>query len=447
MRLVDLIRKKRDGHELSDKEIQFIVRGYTAGELPDYQISSWLMAVLLKGMTAAETSALTQAMLHSGDVLHWNDLPQKKVDKHSTGGVGDKTSLILAPLVAAGGLAVPMISGRTLGHTGGTLDKLESIPGFNVNLSPSEMHRVLAACGVCMVGQTASFVPADKKMYALRDVTGTVESPALICASIMSKKLAEGIDALVLDVKIGSGAFMKEEPAAAYLAQLMVDTGRKMGKKTVALLTDMDQPLGRAVGNALEVIECLDVLKGSGPEDLKNLSLELSAWMFYLGERTKSVAEGRQLAAALIANGAALKKFAEMARLQGGDERVVENVSLLPTARNPIEVPSAAAGYVTSMDCEKVGLASLVLGGGRSTKEAAIDPAVGVMVHKKIGDTVAIGEPLCTLHYNGKEHLEESRALIEQSYRIGAAPQLRPPLIHRVIESSSKGSGSSASQH
>jgi pyrimidine-nucleoside phosphorylase len=448
MRLVDLIRKKRDGQELSVQEIEFIVRGYTAGELPDYQISAWLMAVLLKGMTRAETAALTQAMLHSGEVLQWNDLLQKKVDKHSTGGVGDKTSLILAPIVAAGGLVVPMISGRGLGHTGGTLDKLESIPGFNVNLSADEMRKVLAACGTCMIGQTASIVPADKKMYALRDVTGTVESPALICASIMSKKLAEGIDALVLDVKIGSGAFMKEDSSAAHLAQLMVETGERMGKKVVALLTDMDQPLGRAVGNALEVIECIEVLKGGGPEDLKNLTLELCAWMFYLGERTESVEEGRKLAAELIAKGAALKRFAEMVHLQGGEERVVENISLLPAARNRLDVLSRTAGYVSQMDCEKIGIASLVLGGGRSTKEDVIDPAVGLMVHKKIGDRVAAGEPLCTLYYNGSQHLEESQDLIEGSYTISAAPLLRSrPLIHRIIQGQGAGTGSSAAQH
>ncbi len=444
MRLVDLIRKKRDGGELTAPEIEFVVRGYTAGELPDYQISSWLMAVLLKGMTEAETAALTQAMLHSGEVLLWDDLPQKKVDKHSTGGVGDKTSLILAPIVAAGGLVVPMISGRGLGHTGGTLDKLESIPGFNVNLSSAEMRNVLAACGVCMIGQTARIVPADKKMYALRDVTGTVESPALICASIMSKKLAEGIDALVLDVKIGSGAFMKSEPAAAHLAQLMVDTGERMGKKVVALLTDMDQPLGQAVGNALEVIECIEVLKGGGPDDLKNLTLELCAWMFYLGERTQSVEEGRKLAASLIANGAAFKKFGQMVRLQGGDESVLEEPSLLPAAKNRLDVPSPAAGYVTAIDNENIGIASLVLGGGRSTKEDTIDPAVGVTVHKKIGDKVAAGEALCTLHYNGSEHMEEARALIQGSYRMGTAPLLQSrKLIHRVIQGSSK-SGSAA---
>ena len=446
MRFVDLIRKKRDGQELTAQEIDFIVHGYTAGELPDYQISSWLMAVLLKGMTRTETAALTQAMLHSGEVLHWGDLPQKKVDKHSTGGIGDKTSLILAPLVAAGGLVVPMISGRGLGHTGGTLDKLESIPGFNVNLSSGEMSKVLAACGACMIGQTASIVPADKKMYALRDVTGTVESPALICASIMSKKLAEGIDALVLDVKVGSGAFMKEVEDAAYLAQLMVETGEQMGKKVVALLTDMNQPLGRAVGNALEVIECIDVLKGGGPEDLTDLTLELSAWMFYLGERTKSVAEGRNLAGKLIANGAALKTFTEMVQLQGGDGQALENTTLLPNARNRLDVPSPTAGHVQQMNCEKIGLASLVLGGGRSTKEDVIDPGVGVIVHKKVGDKVAAGEPLCTLYYNGNKLLKDSQDLIAESYTISAAPLLRSrPLIQRIIQGSS--TVSSAAQH
>src|SRR5215469_5711158 len=296
MRIVDLIRRKRDGHELTREEIQFIVRGYTEAQFPDYQMSAWLMTVLLRGMTGQEIATLTEAMLHSGVTLDWSDLPGKKVDKHSTGGVGDKTSLILAPIVAAGGLLVPMISGRGLGLTGGTLDKLESIPGFNVNLAPERMHAVLSKCGMVLVGQTEQIVPADKKMYALRDVTGTVESPALICASIMSKKIAEGIDALVLDVKTGSGAFMKKEEDAIHLAELMVETGVRMGKRMVALITDMDQPLGLYIGNALEVIESVEVLKGGGPADLRDLSLELSAWMFYLGEKTKSVEEGRRLA-------------------------------------------------------------------------------------------------------------------------------------------------------
>jgi pyrimidine-nucleoside phosphorylase len=445
MRLVDLIRKKRDGQELTVSEIEFIVKGYTSGGLPEYQISSWLMAVLLKGMTRAETAALTHAMLYSGEVLEWSDFPQKKVDKHSTGGVGDKTSLILAPIVAAGGLLVPMISGRGLGHTGGTLDKLESIPGFNVNLSAAEMRKVLAACGACMIGQTSSIVPADKKLYALRDVTGTVESPALICASIMSKKLAEGIDALVLDVKVGSGAFMKAEAAAAHLAELMVETGELMGKKVVALLTDMDQPLGRAVGNALEVAECVEVLKGEGPNDLTDLTLELSAWMFYLGERTKTLEEGKRLAAALISSGVAFEKFLEMVRLQGGDERAVEDTSLLASARNEMDVCSPETGYVNTIDCERVGMASLALGGGRATKEDVIDPAVGVIVHKKVGDTVAVGEPLCTLYYNRSEQAEEARGLLQASYSLSGTPVLKAkPLIHRTIQGTSTGTSSSA---
>jgi len=444
MRLVDLIRKKRDGGELSIGEIEFIVRGYTAGDLPDYQISAWLMAVLLKGMTRAETAALTEAMLRSGEILEWSEFPQKKVDKHSTGGVGDKTSLILAPIVAAGGLLVPMISGRGLGHTGGTLDKLEAIPGFNVNLTSAQMRKVLAECGACMIGQTDSIVPADKKMYALRDVTGTVESPALICASIMSKKLAEGIDALVLDVKIGSGAFMKEEAAAAHLAELMVETGERMGKKVVALITDMDQPLGRAVGNALEVIECIEVLRGGGPQDLLDLSLELSAWMFYLGERTKTVEEGRKLAAELIASGKALENFRQMVSLQSGDARVLDDPSRFPAAQNKLDITSPSAGAVSRIDSEKMGIASLVLGGGRSTKEDVINPAVGIMIHKKVGDRVAAGEPLCTLYYDSSAQLQESRTLIESAYQVNSLlQQQKRPLIHRVIQGNT---GSSAGQ-
>ncbi|HLJ91072.1 MAG TPA: thymidine phosphorylase [Candidatus Angelobacter sp.] len=435
MRLVDLIRKKRDGNELSPAEIEFIVGGYAKGDLPDYQMSAWLMAAWLRGLSRAETASLTQAMLRSGEILEWSEFPQKKVDKHSTGGVGDKTSLILTAVVAAGGLYVPMISGRGLGHTGGTLDKLESIPGFNVRLSSEEMRRVMSACGACMIGQTDCIVPADKKMYALRDVTGTVESPSLICASIMSKKLAEGIDALVLDVKVGSGAFMKNEADAAFLAELMVETGERMGKKMVALLTDMDQPLGIAVGNALEVVECMEVLKGGGPRDLVDLSLELSAWMFTLGGRTASVEEGKKLAGELIADGAAFRKFCEMARLQGADIRTLENTALLPAAAGKLDVPSKRAGYVSKINVEQIGIASLALGGGRATKEDVVDPAVGIMVHKKIGDHVEVGEPLCTLHYNRGATAEEARNLVLASYEIGSAPLLRArPLIHRVIQ-------------
>ena len=291
IRAIDVIRKKRDGGELTQPEIAALVDGYTRGEIPDYQASAWLMAVLLKGMTPAESAFLTDTMLRSGEVLDFSDMPKRKVDKHSTGGVGDKTSLVLAPVAAAGGLIVPMISGRGLGHTGGTLDKLEAIPGFKVNLPVARFRQVLDTCGCSMIGQTAEIAPADRKLYALRDVTGTVESPFLICASIMSKKLAEGVDALVLDVNTGSGAFMKEEKDAVYLAELMVETGERMGKRMAALITDMDQPLGRYVGNALEVVEVIEVLRGKGPEDLRELCRELAAWMLYLGGRSSTIAE------------------------------------------------------------------------------------------------------------------------------------------------------------
>jgi pyrimidine-nucleoside phosphorylase len=434
MRLVDLIRKKRDGHELADSEIEFIVKGYTTGDFPDYQISAWLMAVLLRGMTRAEIAALTGSMLHSGEVLEWSFLAAPKVDKHSTGGVGDKTSLIIAPIAAAGGVAVPMISGRGLGHTGGTLDKLEAIPDFNVNLSAEQMRKVLAACGCCLIGQTSSIVPADKKMYALRDVTGTVESPALICASIMSKKLAEGIDALVLDVKTGSGAFMKSEADAVHLAELMVETGERMGKKVVALITDMDQPLGRYIGNALEVVESVEVLKGGGPADLVELCLELTGWMLYLGGRAESLQKAKDIACGLIASGAALEKFCEIVRLQGGNDKALTDPSLLPQARHQEDVLSTSTGYIERMDCEKVGVASLVLGGGRERKEDNIDHAVGVILHKKVGDRVAVNEPLCTLHYNSSARLDEARSLIQSSYSLSTTPgNKQRPLVHRVI--------------
>ena len=439
MRIVDLIRKKRDGHELTREEIQFIVRGYTDGQFPDYQMSSWLMAVLLRGMTGQEIATLTEVMLHSGITLDWSDLPGKKVDKHSTGGVGDKTSLILAPIVAAGGLLVPMISGRGLGHTGGTLDKLEAIPGFDVNLAPDRMREVLGKCGMVLVGQTEKIVPADKKMYALRDVTGTVESPALICASIMSKKIAEGIDALVLDVKTGSGAFMKKEADAVHLAKLMVETGVRIGKRMVALITDMDQPLGRYVGNALEVIECIEVLKEGGPADLRDLSIELSAWMFYLGDRTASIDEGRKLAQQMIANGSAFEKFCEVAQLQGGNAEALRDTRKLPTATNRREVRSQTAGYVQTINSEQVGVASLVLGGGREKKEDSIDPAVGIVLHKKVGDAVAENEPICTLHYNADARLTEAESLIRSSYVLSASRTAAPAkLIRQVIEGGSK---------
>ena len=433
-RVIDLIRKKRDGGALSGAEIGYLVAGCTDGSIPDYQMAAWLMAVVLRGMTREETAALTHAMLHSGEVLDLSFLPAKKVDKHSTGGVGDKTSLVLAPLVAAGGLFVPMISGRGLGHTGGTLDKLESIPGFRVGLPVPEFHRVLKACGCCMIGQTEKVAPADRKLYALRDATGTVESPYLICASIMSKKLAEGTDALVLDVKTGSGAFMKKEEDAVFLAELMVETGERMGKKMVALITDMNQPLGRTVGNALEVQECIEVLHGGGPADLRELCFDLAAWMFYLGGATKTVAEGKQLAEEILASGKGFDRFRQMVELQGGDIGAIDDPARLPSTDHRVEVASTHSGYVTAIACEQVGTACVILGGGRERKEDSVDPAVGIVVHKKIGDQVSAGESLCTMHCHSDAQAARAKTLLEESYQIEAAPPAhKTSLIHRVI--------------
>jgi pyrimidine-nucleoside phosphorylase len=433
MRAVDLIRKKRDAAELSREEIDFLIEGVTRGRIPDYQIAAWLMAVIWRGMSKAEVAALTEAMLLSGLVLAWPDLPAPKVDKHSTGGVGDKTSLVIAPVVAAAGLYVPMISGRGLGHTGGTLDKLESIPGFNVNLELADFRRVLEKCRCALIGQTPEIAPADKKLYALRDVTATVESPYLICASIMSKKMAEGIDALVLDVKTGHGAFMKNQSDAEYLAELMVETGTRMGTKMVALITDMEQPLGRKVGNALEVEECIEVLHGEGPADLRELCYELSAWMIFLGKRTGSVDEGRKLAAEMIASGRAHDTFREIIRLQGGDEGVVDDPSRLPHAKHTARIEAPRAGFVTAIRAEDVGVASMMLGGGREKKEDSVDPAVGVTLEKKIGDKVEAGENLCTVHYNLDSRLVHAVELLSQSFEIGEKPPPRSPLVRKII--------------
>jgi pyrimidine-nucleoside phosphorylase len=434
MRAVDLIRKKRDSGEHSGEEIAFLVSGYTRGEIPDYQMAAWLMAAWIRGLDRAELAALTEAMLYSGEVLNLARIPGRKVDKHSTGGVGDKTSLIVAPIVAAGGLTVPMISGRGLGHTGGTLDKLESIPGFNVDLSLEEFQSVLRECGMGLIGQTAEIAPADKKIYALRDATSTVESVALICASIMSKKLAEGIDALVLDVKTGSGAFMKREEDSVLLAELMVETGQRMGKKVVALITDMNQPLGRMAGHSNEVAECIEVLSGGGPTDLVALSIELAAWMFFLGDRTKSVDAGRLLAETMIATGQAKEKFKQGIRLQGGDDRVVDDPKLLPQARSHAAVPSPASGFIAAINCEQLGTALATLGGGREKKEDTIDHAVGLEFHKRIGDRVEKAQPLATIHYNSGPKLSEAQSVIAASYEIGeTAPSGKPPLVHRIL--------------
>ncbi|HXZ81190.1 MAG TPA: thymidine phosphorylase [Terriglobales bacterium] len=435
MRVVDLIRKKRDGGEHSWEEIQQIVNGYTAGTIPDYQMAAWLMAVLLRGMSQAESAALTDIMLHSGEVLDFSELPAKKVDKHSTGGVGDKTSLVIAPIAAAAGVYVPMISGRGLGHTGGTLDKLESIAGFNVNLSLDDFRKVLKKCGCALIGQTAEVAPADKRIYALRDVTGTVESPYLVCASIMSKKLAEGIDALVLDVKTGTGAFMKKEEDAVNVARLMVDTGKRMGKRVVALITDMNQPLGRYVGHALEVEESVHILEGGGSEDLRDLCLELAGWMIYLGERADSVEEGRKIAADTIRSGAAKEKLRQIISLQGGDPGVVDDLKRLPRPRTQLEFKSSTSGYVAGMQAEWIGTACVVLGGGREKKEDTIDHAAGLILHKKLGDWVNAGESLCTVGFNSDARLDEAQELLRNAYQIREKPPAgERKLVHQIIE-------------
>jgi len=445
--------QESDGQENSREEIAFLVDGATHGTVHDYQLAAWLMAVVWRGMTPAESAALTEAMLHSGEVLDFGDIPGGKVDKHSTGGVGDKTSLVIAPVVAAAGAGtkpgrvlvqippvyvpprvyVPMISGRGLGHTGGTLDKLEAIPGFNVKIPLKRFREILRTCGCAMIGQTGEIAPADRLFYSLRDVTGTVESPFLICASIMSKKLAEGIDGLVLDVKTGSGAFMKTDEEAAFLAELMVETGHRMGKRVVALLTDMDQPLGLKVGNALEVEEAIDVLNGTGPEDLRELCLELAAWMIHLGVQAGTIGDARKLAAEVIRSGEAFKKFRELVKLQGGDAAAIDDPSKLPRARFSMDVTSPSSGCVVAIQCEDVGTACVILGGGREKKEDSVDPAVGIVLHKKVGEPVEFGESLCTLHYNSEERAGRAKALIERSYRIGDSIPPSRKLIRRII--------------
>ena len=433
--VLDILRKKRNGAELSRAEIEHLVDGHTRGAIGDHQAAAFLMAAHVRGLSRAETAYLTEAMLRSGELIDLTSLAAKKVDKHSTGGVGDKTSLLLAPLVAAGGLIAPMISGRGLGHTGGTLDKLEAIPGFRVDLSIGEFKRVLAECGCCITGQTAEIAPADRKLYNLRHFTSTIDSPPLICASIMSKKLAEGIDALVLDVKTGSGAFMKGEEDAALLGELMVDTAKRMGVRAVALITGMDQPLGWNIGNALEVEEVIETLHGKGPADLADLSLTLAAWMFHLGGRSATVEAGKRLAQELLASGAARAKFRRMIELQGGDARVVDEPDRLPRAQYRAEIASPLTGYVTSMDCELIGVAGVLLGGGRQQESDTVDPAVGIVMHKKLGDPVQRGEALCTVHFNSADQMEAARLIIERNIQVeAAAPKAQTSLIRKIIK-------------
>ena len=434
MRAVDVIQRKRDGRELTAEEIGFFISSYTSGKIPDYQAAALAMAVYFKGMTAAETVALTRAMMDTGEVLDLSDLPGPKVDKHSTGGVGDKTSLILAPLAAACGLTVPMISGRGLGHTGGTLDKLESIPGFRVGLSLDEFRAVLRKCRLGLIGQTPEIAPADRKLYALRDVTSTVESRPLIAASIMSKKMAEGIDALVLDVKTGDGAFMKTFEDSKALAQAMVDIGRGMGKKVAALITGMDQPLGRTVGNALEIAESVETLKGQGPKDLEDLSVELAAWMLSLAGAEASLEAARARVRGVLRSGAGLAKFREVIELQGGDPKVCDDPRHLPAAAEKIDLRAETGGRVARIACRAVGHAAMLLGAGRETVDSRIDPAVGLVLHKKVGDAVGKGEPLLTLHVNDRRQLDEATRMLRDAIRIEREAAAPGPLIRAVLD-------------
>jgi pyrimidine-nucleoside phosphorylase len=440
--VAELIRRKRDGAALSDDEVRAFVRGYTDGAIPDYQAAALLMAIYFRGLAGSELAALTDAMLHSGDVVDLSALPGAKVDKHSTGGVGDKISLHLAPAVAACGVNVPMISGRGLGHTGGTLDKLESIPGFRVDLSVDEFKHTLKGCGMALIGQTARLAPADKKLYALRDVTGTVESIPLIAASIMSKKLAEGIDGLVLDVKVGSGAFMKTRERARELAETLVDIGRRAGKRASALITDMDQPLGRWVGNAVEVQESIEVLEGRGEPDLVELTLALGAEMLIVGGAARAVDEGREKIAAVLKNGAALERFRRCVQLQGGQ---------LPTttrgwfAEDTVRVQTSKAGYVTAIDAEAVGMAAIGLGAGRSRKEDDIDPGTWIWLKKKVGERVELGEDLAwfsaprptpSVRVSGESReaaVADVTARLRHAYTLGEAAPPKRPLILEVI--------------
>ena len=429
MRAVDIIRKKRDAHPLSEAEIEFMVTGIASGEVADYQWSALLMAIVWRGMTVLETAALTDAMMRSGSIVDLSAIAGLKVDKHSTGGVGDKTSLILAPIAAAVGIPVPMVSGRGLGHTGGTLDKLEAIPGFRVDLDLSRYKAVLNDCGLVLIGQTAEIAPADKRLYALRDATATVESIPLISASIMSKKLAEGIDGLVLDVKTGNGAFMEKLEDSRALAESMVAIGKRLGKTMRALITRMDQPLGRAVGNAVEVAECVACLKGEGPADLMEVSLELAAEMVLMGKLAADLSEARERCRQTIADGSALERFRRVVAAQGGDPRAVDDPGLLPQPRSTHEIVASRAGFVEALAARPVGHATMLLGAGRARVDSTIDPAVGVILHKKLGDPVEKGEPLCTLLVNETTSLEAALRMIEEAYKIGGTAVSIPELI------------------
>ena len=432
MRMVDLIEKKRNGLELKKEEIQFLINGFTNGSIPDYQMSAFSMAVFFQGMTKVERVYLTEAMVQSGDQIDLSGIEGIKVDKHSTGGVGDTTTLVLAPLVASVGVPLAKMSGRGLGHTGGTIDKLESVKGFHVEITNDEFIHLVNTNKIAVIGQSANLTPADKKLYALRDVTATVDSIPLIASSIMSKKIAAGADAIVLDVKTGSGAFMKNLDDAKELAQTMVDIGNGVGRKTKAIISDMSQPLGFAVGNALEVKEAIDTLIGQGPEDLQELCLTLGSHMVVLAEKAADLQQAREMLEESIRSGKALQSFKTFLAAQGGDASVVDDPTKLPIAKYTIEVPAPKTGYVAEITAEMIGIAAMMLGAGRITKDSVIDLAVGVVLHKKVGDFVQKGDALVTIHSN-HENVQEVKAKIYAAYKLVDGKVAQPTLIYTEI--------------
>lgn len=433
MRMYDLIMKKRNGGTLSREEIEYMIAEYTAERIPDYQMSAMMMAIYFQGMSAEETVALTMAMAHSGDMMDLSGISGVKVDKHSTGGVGDKTSIALTPMVAACGVKIAKMSGRGLGHTGGTIDKLESFAGFTTGIDAGHFVRQVNEIGVSIMGQTADIAPADKKLYALRDVTATVDNMSLIASSIMSKKLASGADAIVLDVKTGSGAFMKKEPDAFALAKEMVTLGNMAGRKTIAVVSDMDQPLGRAVGNALEVEEAIATLRGEGPEDFTQLCMTLGTYMLVAGGAASDEEEARVKLNRVIEDGSALKKLAEFVEAQGGDPAAVYDTALLPKALIVEDIDSMQDGYVCHIDCDEIGICSLLLGGGRETKESVIDLSVGLVLHKKVGDSVRAGEALATVYANDRNKLNAAKERFLRAYHFADSPVEKASLIKGIV--------------
>lgn len=434
MRVYDIISKKRDKKELSKEEIEFFIEKYTNGEVPDYQAAALLMAIYLNGFTKEETANLTMAMVNSGDVVDLSMIDGIKLDKHSTGGVGDKTSLILVPMVCAAGGKVAKLSGRGLGHTGGTLDKLESIPGFNISVDEDKFKDMVKNAGLVIAGQTQNLVPADKKIYALRDVTATVDSIPLIAASIMSKKIASGSDAILLDVKYGEGAFMKTAEDAKELATAMVNIGNSLGRKTSAAITLNGEPLGYAIGNALELKEVIEVLKGEGPEDLRELCLQLGAQMLKIGDIEPDVKKGREKLETVLKDGSALNKLKELATLQGGDQKVIDNPELFEISPLVHQVKATKEGYVYDLNAEKVGIASLLTGAGRHTKDDELDYGAGIILEKKMGDSVKVGDVLATLYSSDEDKFEKAEEQLQEAYDIRNEKPVKSFIIHEIIE-------------